>query len=700
MSLRDKTFKLCNCNKSLPIDPERLAAALRLHAPAPVHHALCRQESQSFAAALHGDADVVVGCTQEAPLFREVAQQAEHSGSLRFINIREHAGWSEQGRQAQPKIAALLALASVPEPEPVAAIGYKSRGALLIIGPLEAAVAWAEQLKGQLDVSVLASSARAGTLPNPREYPLWSGSAIAVSGFLGQFSVTWEQANPIDLELCTRCNACVHICPELAIDFSYQIDLEKCRDHRACVDACGDIGAIDFERTRRARSESFDLVLDLSAEPLIRLPHPPQGYLAPGRDPLAQAKAALELTHLVGEFEKPKYFDYKANICAHGRNGVVGCTACIDTCSTGAIRSAGDTIEVEPHLCMGCGGCATVCPSGAIRFAYPRVPDMGARIKTLLTTYAAAGGADACVLFHDERAAPLLMEIGRRAALGGRGLPARVIPLAVHRTSSLGLDLLLGAIAYGASQCVILTHRDEPEGYASATAKQLEIGETILAGLGYAGRHLHLMEAAEGRAAQQAAEAALWSLEPAGAVRQAASFNPTVEKRTTLEFVFDHLARQAPTPRQEITLPSGAPWGQVALDRDKCTLCMACVGACPESALMDAADYPRLKFVERNCVQCGLCVKTCPENALALTPRLLLADEARRERVLNEAEPFNCVRCGKPFATRQMVDSMSLKLASHSMFQGEGALARVRMCADCRIVDMMENKSEITIRDL
>jgi len=31
------------------------------------------------------------------------------------------------------------------------------------------------------------------------------------------------------------------------------------------------------------------------------------------------------------------------------------------------------------------------------------------------------------------------------------------------------------------------------------------------------------------------------------------------------------------------------------------------------------------------------------------------------------------------------------------MFAGDGALKRLQMCADCRVVDMMENKSEISI---
>jgi ferredoxin len=135
------------------------------------------------------------------------------------------------------------------------------------------------------------------------------------------------------------------------------------------------------------------------------------------------------------------------------------------------------------------------------------------------------------------------------------------------------------------------------------------------------------------------------------------------------------------------------------INKTSCTLCKACIGACPEAALLDAEDAPKLRFIERNCVQCGLCEKTCPEDAITLVPRLLLGAKAKEAVTLNEAEPFNCVRCGKPFGTRRMVDSMMGKLGGHSMFAGGGALKRLQMCGDCRVVDMMDNKNETTIHD-
>jgi ferredoxin len=159
------------------------------------------------------------------------------------------------------------------------------------------------------------------------------------------------------------------------------------------------------------------------------------------------------------------------------------------------------------------------------------------------------------------------------------------------------------------------------------------------------------------------------------------------------------LAKHAPAPRDEIPLPAGAPYGRIEVDAKACTLCMACVGACPEGALLDSREQPQLKFIERNCVQCGLCAKTCPEDAITLVPRLLLGKAATTEVVLNRAEPFNCVRCSKPFGTRQMIDNMVGRLASHSMFASASALRRLQMCADCRIVDMLEEKEQASILD-
>lgn len=554
--------------------------------------------------------------------------------------LLESRGWSSPSAACEPKTVALRAMRELAPAQSVSTVSYHSRGNVLVIaghaqeaGAREAAAS----LASHLPVTLLAPDVAVGVA-----FTAWAGRIESVTGFLGEFNVTIAG-------LCTA------------------------------------PGAAPAAKPAPAR---FDLILDLGDEPLFAMRQPPQGYFRPPQGELA---AALEeLASAVGEFEKPRFFAYRENICAHSRSGIVGCDACVEICSTGAIRSDGDGVTVDPHLCMGCGACASVCPSGAMSFQYPRVADRGVQVKSLLASYRAAGGTDASIVFHNGGAA---RELLAHSAVAGHGLPARALPIEAWHVASVGLDLLLPAIAFGAANVAVLCAGDEDREYVAALREQMAIGQAILSALGYEGTHFTLIEARE----PLELAAAFASMTPASTVDAAAAFAPGNDKRTTIEFAVEHLAKNAPRKAEAIELPAGAPFGEVRVDRDKCTLCMACVGSCPESALMDGVDKPLLKFLERNCVQCGLCEATCPEEAISLAPRLLLTPAVREARVLNETQPFHCIRCQKPFGTRQMVDAMMGRLAAHSMFTQGSALRRLQMCADCRVVDMMAAKDEMSI---
>ena len=594
---------------------------------------------------------------------------------------------------ASARDAALRAAAQLPDPDPVPAVRYRSDGRLLIAGPADAALMWAEQLCGELTVTVLITAQSAGAeLPAEPGFSLHSGKLTELTGYFGKFQARWEQTNPIDLEVCVRCNACVRVCPEQAISALLQVDADKCRAHRDCVKACGETRAIDFERGARACEAQFDLVLDLGESRPFTMHQPPQGYFVPGTDPGARLRTMRELLDAVGEFDKPRFFSYDASICAHSRSRLPGCSACIDICSTQAISPSGDRVSVEPHLCMGCGACASVCPSGAMSYAYPAATYQGERLRAMLNAYREAGGEQACILVHDGMQGRKLIE---SLARHGRNLPPRVIPLEVHHAASTGLELALTAIAYGASQYVVLFDRTSAPQYPAALRSQLAFGQAILSALGYLGRHFDVIEAD----AWGQLDAALTALASAQSPRESAAFRVFERKRTTLGFAFDHLLAQAPQPQESIALEAGAPFGAIDVNRDTCTLCMACVGACPENALADGRERPQLRFVEANCVQCGLCDAACPEDAISLVPRLLTGAAWKQERVLNEDRPFACVRCSKEFATTKLVENMVNRLVGHAMFSTPEALARVRMCGDCRVIDMMDRGGEASISD-
>ena len=690
---------VCNCNGTMPLDGKALGLTM--------HTSLCRQEIGSVIKAFDGSDSIVIACTQERALFSELAEQSEKPlvAPLRFVNIREVAGWTQEAQSSTPKIAALLALADMPEAEPVSVVNYESQGRLLIVGPGDQALPWAEKLSDSLDVSVLCTEP--GALPIARNFPIYTGEVIKLDGYLGKFSVDWSLQNPIDPEMCTRCGACVEVCPEGAIDDAFQIDLDKCKSHRACVTACAGIGAINFDRVERQRNAEFDLIMDLRTDPKMRMSQTPQGYFAPGKDPLEQALVANQLLGLVGEFEKPKYFAYTEKICAHGRNGKVGCSACIDVCSTGAISSlfknGQGTVEVNPNLCMGCGACSTVCPSGAMRYNYPSVTHQGKEIKTLANVFAVESAktkhspAPVLLLHTLNAGSQALDSLGRLAHLRPKqfeGLPSFVLPYGIEHIASTGLDLWLGAIAYGFGEVVLLLAGDEDPAYRAALETQCALGNAILAAYGFDARFsliqldstddLQPLSAAMGKLRQRGALPALCS---------PASFGLGNQKRETIEMVLEHLQKQAKTPLPVggAALPKSSFLGGLNINKDACTLCMSCVGSCPEGALLDNLDEPKLSFIEKQCVQCGICVSTCPEQALSLAPRLQTVKERKQKVELNETKPFHCISCGKVFGTAKMVDLMLVKLGAHGAFAG-AALDRLKMCGDCRVVDMVKKE--------
>ncbi len=416
-----------------------------------------------------------------------------------------------------------------------------------------------------------------------------------------------------------------------------------------------------------------DILLDLSPEPVNKQQLLPPGYLHTRINAENSNEIEAQVADLVGEFDKPKFFSYDASICAYSVNAKTVCTQCIDACPAGAIESIEESIQVNPYLCQGGGSCATVCPSGAIQYSYPSLIDSGRQLRKMLRAFTEANGEQAIIFFHSEAWSPQEM----------MDTHDNVLPVQVEELASIGMELCLSALTYGAAQVVLMLDDVVPVKSASVLLAQAEWIQMVLKDLAMNPDQICLLSPSSD----------FEPLSDAVVVDPAAS-DIVDNKRQALYQSLDYLVSQLNRAHVISTLPHAAPFGTATIDEKRCTLCLSCVGACPGKALQDGSnrEIPEIFFIESNCIQCGACTQTCPEDAISISPRMVFDRERRNtSRSLNQDAPFGCIQCGKPFAPTSVIHKMQEKLRDHYMFNNDRALDRLKMCEDCRVADIVQD---------
>ncbi|MGI9380697.1 MAG: 4Fe-4S dicluster domain-containing protein, partial [Methyloligellaceae bacterium] len=346
-------FLICNCENTMNLEASKLEAVLDLDKDFRLYTNLCRTQIEDYQSALQSEHGLCVGCTQESPLFREIALEEERSPP-EFVNIRERAGWTKQKGDIHPKIAALLAEAQVPH-HPTGLVDVHSEGICLVYGHGQLALDVANQIADRLSVSVILTQSEDAIPPSTVEVPIYTGRIRTATGSLGNFEITVDGYAPM-------------------VPSSKE--------------------TIAFLMTQDGARSSCDLILDLTGEsPLFSDHQRRDGYFfVDPRKPADVARSLFEISDMVGTFEKPIYVSYDPDICAHSRSQIVGCSNCIDNCPVSAIQSDGEFVNIDGSVCGGCGNCSSSCPTGAVSYDYPGREELILRIQTLLETYQEAGG--------------------------------------------------------------------------------------------------------------------------------------------------------------------------------------------------------------------------------------------------------------------------------------------------------------------
>ena len=451
------------------------------------------------------------------------------------------------------------------------------------------------------------------------------------------------------------------------------------------ADGASDIGAASPNSSRL-----FDIVLDLGLQPLLTSAVTPPGYFAPGQDAKARAAAIESVLGLVGRFTKPRYFSYQSDLCAHSASGVPGCTRCLGVCSAQAIVSTGATIQVDPHLCQGCATCTLACPTGALSFRFPSRAVLGQRLQQALSE---CGAVKVALIVHSG-----VLDVEVQLAISKHG----ALSMLVDPLPAFGEELWLRALALGAETLVLVDDGVMSQQSRLMITSRVAQMHALLPALGIARKRLAWLTTAELRGWLEARslekDAAPTELSPrtsaavgGPAPAEPVSANSWVRyKRLAWLDGLRLLAIGGPTDTN-VELPVGAAFGEVRVNRQRCTLCFACTNLCPTSALKaNNANTQQLIFREGACVQCGLCVQGCPEKALSLHARFATQALARKTSVvLHQDEQILCKSCGTPFISRRLLASSLERLKDHPVM-AQGGREALMTCPACRQREMLQ----------
>jgi len=214
--------------------------------------------------------------------------------------------------------------------------------------------------------------------------------------------------------------------------------------HMECVLACGEVRAIDFGRRETQRRERFDLVLDLRRRRYSGCMSRARLF-APGAIPLTRRRRRKLGSNR--EFEKRSSLFTRKDLRAQPP-GIAAATQCIDICSTRRSRAS----RSRQSSSRTCAWGAAVAQAFVVRRHTMRTASRRFGMRIRRCSGFGERRERACLLLHIRPTLATRHQDGRMARAA-----ARVIPFEVFHIASLGIDLLLGSIAYGAAQVVILS---------------------------------------------------------------------------------------------------------------------------------------------------------------------------------------------------------------------------------------------------
>ena len=363
----------------------------------------------------------------------------------------------------------------------------------------------------------------------------------------------------------------------------------------------------------------------------------------------------------IAHYAYKKFTVYDKTICQYHERREEICSKCEEVCPTVAIVKH----DEEKHLefsqidCHGCGGCISVCPSGAL-------------------DYAPSNRESIFEIAQEMRGhIPLIIPRNMNIDTLEVSLKENILPLALEGEKFLHEGTFLTLAQESGSQIIFYSDfiskgsRDSINILNQIYQKKFGVDAVLIA--------MNETELEEALAKVSFVEDSRYTFNESGA-----------KKREIFAIRLKHLVGEEDL--EEVNTGEHVHYGHVEVKESNCTLCLVCVGACNVGALIANTDDNTLRLNASICTMCGYCEVSCPEvDCLSIKKDVIeLKPTWFKEEVLAKDTLFECVECGKAFATTKAVMKIAEMMAP--IFASDPIKERTLYCCeDCKPKIMMES---------
>ncbi|QCD44235.1 4Fe-4S binding protein [Campylobacter mucosalis] len=353
------------------------------------------------------------------------------------------------------------------------------------------------------------------------------------------------------------------------------------------------------------------------------------------------------------------FITYDQSICQYHERRQEVCAKCAEVCPSVSILKDDEKKHlVFSHIdCINCGECISVCPSGALDSSLmPR--------DTFFNSARLYKGKIPLILLTDE-----LENLNVE-------LPLNVLPFGVRSEKFLNETHLLSLLQESGANLIIY-----PATRSRGTMAAIDMINQIY--------ELKFKKPAIFVAKNEAElkDALLKASLIDGSQKSISSY--ALPKR---EIFANRLSFLVGDDDLGVVFADGiVEYGKVEINRDTCTLCLSCVGACNVNALIADKSDNSIKFNPSVCTACGYCELSCAEKdtislkrgKIELKPQTFTYYELARD------ELFKCVECGKEFATKKAVEKIATIMTPRFARQPD-KIRTLYCCSDCKAKVMIK----------